>query len=131
MPLHPDTRACLTCETMLRGRIDKKFCDDYCRSAYNNQQYQANRGLSFLRKVNNVLRKNRRILEDLVPAGEDVCTVARARMVKKGFNFNYLTSVVSRNGLVYHFCYEYGYMAVDAENYRVIKRMELKKAARK
>ena len=98
MPLEPDTRACLTCETMLRGRIDKKFCDDYCRSAYNNQQYQTDRGLGFIRKVNNVLRKNRKILEELAPASADTYTVSKARLVKKGFNFNYLTCVLSRHG---------------------------------
>jgi hypothetical protein len=125
MPLEPDTRACLTCETMLRGRIDKKFCDDYCRSAYNNRQYQENRGLSFIRKVNNILRKNRRILEELAPPGEDTFTIPRARMVKKGFNFNYLTCMQAREGVLYHFCYEYGYIPFGKDHYYVIKKMEL------
>jgi hypothetical protein len=31
-----DTKTCLQCGTELRGRIDKKFCDDQCRTAYNN-----------------------------------------------------------------------------------------------
>lgn len=127
MPIPPDTRACLTCETMLRGRIDKKFCDDYCRSSYNNKQYQENRGLSFIRKVNNVLRKNRRILDELVPAGEQTCRVPRARLVKKGFNFNYLTCLWSGpDGVVYHFCYEYGYLA-ERDWYQIIRRDEIVK----
>ena len=125
MPLEPGTRACLTCETMLRGRIDKKFCDDYCRSAYNNRQYQENRGLSFIRKVNNVLRKNRRILEELVPADADTFTVLRSRLVKKGFNFKYLTCMQVREGMLYHFCYEYGYIPLDKEHYQVVRKLEI------
>lgn len=125
MPLEPDTRACLTCETMLRGRIDKKFCDDYCRSAYNNRQYQENRGLSLIRKVNNVLRKNRRILEEMEPEGAETFTVLRSRLVKKGFNFKYLTCIQVREGSLYHFCYEYGYIPLDKEHYQVIKKVDM------
>ena len=125
MPLPPDTRACLTCGNMLRGRIDKKFCDDYCRSTYNNMQYQEDRGLSFIRKVNNVLRKNRRILEELVPPGEETSRVQRAKLVKKGFNFNYLTSAWSGpEGEICYFCYEYGYL-VEKDWYHIIKKEEI------
>jgi hypothetical protein len=127
MPIPPDTRACLTCGEMLRGRIDKKFCDDYCRSAYNNRQYQQHRGLSFIRKVNNVLRKNRRILEELMPAGAEAQTISKARLVKKGFNFNYLTCVRAREGVTYYFVYEYGYVPEEQENFYVIRWLELVK----
>jgi hypothetical protein len=127
MPIPPDTRACLTCGEMLRGRIDKKFCDDYCRSAYNNRQYQENRGLSFIRKVNNVLRKNRRILEELMPAGAEAQTIPRARLLKKGFNFNYLTCIHPKEGMLYHSCYEYGYILVEKDSFYVVRRLEMLK----
>lgn len=126
MPLEPDTRACLECGEMLRGRVDKKFCDDYCRSAYNNQQYQEHSGLSFIRKVNNVLRRNRRILEEMMPAGEETAKVQRIKLVKKGFNFNYLTSAwVASDGATCYFCYEYGYLPENAEWYHIIKKEEI------
>jgi lysozyme family protein len=112
---------------MLRGRIDKRFCDDYCRSAYNNQQYQQNRGLGFVRRVNNVLRKNRRILEELVPAGAEMAKVPKSRLVKKGFNFNYLTceQASGAEGVVYQFCYEYGYLA-ESDCYIIKKEEKMK-----
>jgi hypothetical protein len=31
-----ETKTCLFCEKPVKGRSDKKFCDDYCRAAYNN-----------------------------------------------------------------------------------------------
>jgi len=30
-------RLCLDCGEAIRGRADKKFCNDQCRSNYNNQ----------------------------------------------------------------------------------------------
>ena len=27
---------CLQCDKVIRGRIDKKFCDDWCRNNFNN-----------------------------------------------------------------------------------------------
>ncbi len=37
MPLPAEIKTCLTCGAPLIGRVDKKFCDDYCRSMYNNK----------------------------------------------------------------------------------------------
>ena len=30
-------KKCLECESPLVGRVDKKFCSDYCRNSYNNK----------------------------------------------------------------------------------------------
>ena len=61
---------CLTCDKPLKGRSDKKFCDDYCRNNYNNQLKSIT--TNQMRNVNNALGKNRRILEELIPAGEEM-----------------------------------------------------------
>jgi len=34
-------RKCLHCDHVLKGRTDKKFCDDYCRNTYNNPTIKA------------------------------------------------------------------------------------------
>ena len=81
MPLEPDTRACLTCETMLRGRIDKKFCDDYCRNSYNNQLKASKNNL--VRNINNALGKNRRILESFFKHGEDTAKTTKEKLLEK------------------------------------------------
>ena len=31
-----EKRECLECREPVKGRVDKKFCSDYCRNAYNN-----------------------------------------------------------------------------------------------
>ena len=59
-----ETKTCLQCGKTLRGRADKKFCDDYCRNNYNNQ-LKANTN-NYVRNINNALGKNRRILEKYI-----------------------------------------------------------------
>ena len=39
-------KVCTLCSKTLKGRSDKKFCDDYCRSAYNNERKGAVNNLS-------------------------------------------------------------------------------------
>lgn len=126
MPLPPDTKSCLTCGTTLAGRIDKKFCDDYCRSMYNNKVYNSNRGASTIRKINSILRKNRRILEELLPPEEEGAKVMKQQLKGKGFKFSYHTSAYAHaNGAVYYFCYEYGYLVLDNDVYYVVRRNEI------
>ena len=61
-------KLCLECETPLIGRIDKKFCNDMFRNSYNNLlNKDAN---EYVRKVNVILRKNRRILSSLMNGSE-------------------------------------------------------------
>ena len=64
-----ETATCLNCEKTLKGRTDKKFCDDYCRNSYNNQLKASKNNL--VRNINNALGKNRRILESFFKPKED------------------------------------------------------------
>ena len=104
-------RNCLTCNAELRGRTDKKFCDDYCRSSYNN--YRSIPAKPIIRTINAVLRKNRRILEELLDHQPHV-RVQKADLVEKGFDFRYLT-YFSREatGSCTFGCYEYRYRIMN------------------
>ena len=78
-----DEKTCLSCGKAVRGRSDKKFCDDYCRAAYNNDLKSAVN--NFMRNVNNALGKNRRVLESLLPDGEPTTKASRDKLIEKGF----------------------------------------------
>src|SRR5690349_19192918 len=82
-------KTCLTCYKPIRGRIDKKFCDDYCRSTYNNRIN--GEGAPYLRLINSTLKKNRRILEDLFPPTESAMKLHRTKLLESGYNFKYTT----------------------------------------
>ena len=118
-----ETKTCLLCEKPLKGRSDKKFCDDYCRAAYNNDLKSA--ANNNIRNVNNALGKNRRILESLLPDGEQMVKANRDKLLHLGFQFKYMThTYTNQKGNVYHFCYEYGYLPLENNWFLIVKRKE-------
>jgi predicted nucleic acid-binding Zn ribbon protein len=101
---------CLECGETLRGRSDKKFCSDQCRTSYNNQLKQETNSL--VKKITYTLRKNRRILSDLNPNGKT--KIHKKTLMDMGFNFNYYTNMYrTKNGNTYYFCFEQGYLLID------------------
>lgn len=79
---------------------------------------------NFVRNINNILRKNRRILIELNPAGKSI-KVHRDRMVEKGFRFSYFTNTYkTRAGKEYFYCYEQGYLELENNMYALVIRQE-------
>lgn len=116
-----EQKVCLECGSKIIGRADKKFCSDQCRVAYNNR-LNSNE-TNFMRNVNNVLRKNRRILIDLNTTGKS--RVSREKLHEKGFDFSLFTSTyITKEGSVYHYCYEQGYLQVDKNWYLLVVKKE-------
>ena len=103
------------------GRIDKRFCSDQCRNTYNNRNNSdAN---NFVRNVNRILKKNRRILNQLNPEGK--AKAHRSKLNDLGFNFNYYTSTYkTQKGAIYFFCYEYGYIVLENDFLFLVKNRE-------
>jgi YHS domain-containing protein len=112
-------RKCLECGDDFKGRSDKKFCSDFCRNAYNNREN--NYTNNTIKRINFILRKNRRIMEELNPEGK--ITVSGKKLRDLGFNFDYFTNIYrTRNGNEYYFCYEQGYIKLDKDFYTLVKR---------
>jgi hypothetical protein len=118
-----EAKICTECGEVIKGRADKKFCDDACRSAYNNKLNSDSSAL--MKNINNILRKNRRIIEELTPANEGKITVGLKKLQDRGFNFNYHTHIyTTKAGANYMFCYEYGYLSLENDLYMLVKRKE-------
>ena len=118
-----ETKTCMQCGKALRGRSDKKFCDDYCRNNYNNQlkAYSNN----YVRNINNALGKNRRILETALPANEDIGKITKQKLLHWGFQFKYIThTYTNKKGNTYFFCYDYGYLPLENDLFLVVRRKE-------
>ncbi len=111
-------RECLDCASPLRGRTDKKFCDDQCRSNYNNR---LKAGASpALRQVNAILRKNHAILTRL--CSKSKIRLKKDDLLRNGFDLTYHTHLYNtRNGNTYYFCYDYGYLRLDSEVFLLVK----------
>ena len=114
-----EKRLCPECGEVLNGRIDKKFCSDMCRNAFNNKINSDS--TNYVRNINNCLRKNRRILEENL-VGEKT-TLSKQKLIDKGFNFKYFTNqIITKNNRAYFFCYEFGYLPLENELILIVKR---------
>ncbi|MCE3229759.1 MAG: hypothetical protein K0S32_4310 [Bacteroidetes bacterium] len=117
-----EQRKCLECNEIIKGRIDKKYCNDMCRNSFNNRLNSDSN--NYVRNINNTLRKNRRILEAFLNENEKI-TVPKQKLMDKGFNFSFYTNqTVSKNNNQYLFCYEYGYTGLEKDITLIIKREE-------
>ncbi len=112
-------KQCLECGEKIVGRIDKKFCSDGCRNAYNNNVNKDSKNL--IRNTNNRLRKNYRILEVLNP--DQKTKTSRGKLIELGFDFNYFTSIyTTKAGAIYYFVYNQGYLPLEGDYYALVKR---------
>jgi len=112
-------KTCLECGEKIVGRVDKKFCSDYCRNAHHNNLNKDRKNL--VRNVNNQLRKNYRILEEFNP--NEKTTISKNKLLARGFNFEYLTSIyTTKTDKVYYFVYDQGYLPLENEIYALVKR---------
>ena len=114
-------KSCLECGTQIIGRIDKRFCSDQCRNTFNNRQ---NSDLTnYIRNINNALRKNRRILMELNPAGK--VRISRDKLLVRGFDFScYTSTYTTKEGSQYFYCYEQGYLPLEKNYYLLVVKKE-------
>ncbi len=120
MTLLKNTAICLQCGKPMKGRADKKFCDDYCRNAYNNLLRSSTN--KQVKVINNILIKNRRILESMIAAGEHTAKTTKATLLKQGFRFTHHTHMyTTRSGSTYTYCYDYGYLPLENDWYLVVR----------
>lgn len=120
-----EEKVCLECGGKISGRADKKFCSDQCRVTYNNKLNRDE--TAYMNNVTNILRKNRRVLLELNTNGKT--KVNRDKLNDKGFDFNYFTSQYkTKDGAVYNFCYEQGYLPLENNWYLLVVKGESPKS---
>lgn len=113
-----EKRLCPVCNEPIIGRVDKKFCSDQCRNAFNNERYSVSS--ANVQKVNRLLKKNYSILKLLNSSGKT--KVKRSKLLQEGFDFNYITGIYeTQKGTTYRLCYDQGYLSLSDEIYLLIK----------
>ena len=114
-------RVCLDCSNTLRGRTDKKFCDDQCRSNFNNLKKAGQQ--SCIRPINSILRKNYAVLSRIC-IGKKVRTT-KNNLLLNGFNPDYHTHLhQTQTGNTYFFCYDYGFLFLNKDEILIVKKIE-------
>jgi hypothetical protein len=113
---------CTECESILRGRIDKKFCSDACRTLYHNRKNS--QFSDALRLIDKRLKANRKILMRLYHAiPSDAKMVPVKHVENLGFTFNFYTHIDMDSDKEIIFCYEYGYQKVDDKKVQLLKQL--------
>ena len=116
---------CLQCDkTLSQGRSDKKFCNDYCRQAYNNKRKEAEN--KEIRHINLALKRNRRILKTLLKE-KDEMIADKDTMMRAGFLFEFHTHHVisKKKSNEFIFCYNYGYHEIEnGARFKIVKRFD-------
>ena len=93
---------CENCGKELKGRSDKRFCDDSCRNTFNHKaRIPDNEVFS---PVVNILKKNRAIL--FKAFDEPQKTFTKLQLLELGYNFNYCTDRRTIQGSEYYFCFD-------------------------
>lgn len=119
-----NNRNCLQCGKALLGRMDKRYCDDYCRTMYNNQHAANN---DAIRIVNRLLRHNRGVIERILgPERKDI-HISPIHLVNQGYHFNYHTHVYAEQGQEYVCCYDYGFCRLAEDRLILFRQSEMLK----
>jgi len=114
-----EQKKCPECDKNIIGRADKKFCSDYCRNSYNNKLNQS--ATNQIRNINNQLKRNWRILEELNPTEKR--KIHKNKLEEKGFNFSYFTSIyTTKKNATYFFVYDQGYLALENDYFILVKK---------
>ena len=113
-------KTCQNCSKPLKGRADKKFCDENCRNQYNNT---INSDVNAeMRNIQNILRKNRRILVKVL-GNKDKLKTSLKKLTDLGYKLNYLTQLYrTKTGTEYQYCFEYGMMILDDNMVLIVKK---------
>lgn len=114
------TKTCSECGNPLGpGRSDRKFCNDICRTAYNNRRRGdsiAEPVISYrqeaFEKIFKILTTNQEMLM-MYDIYKEPPYMFRD-LLGKGFNPKYFTSERLIEGLLFKFCFDYGYHVTES-----------------
>ncbi|WP_285060037.1 hypothetical protein [Pedobacter ginsengisoli] len=112
-------RLCACCNMKIKGRPDKKFCSDQCRSRYN-YTYKMSEAKDSFDNIDKILRNNRAILSMLYSKGKK--RVNKNFLIAKGFDFEYYTNIrLTEMQNLYFSCYDIGYSIINDLEVLLIK----------
>jgi hypothetical protein len=111
------SKSCLQCNRVIRGRFDKKFCDDTCRNTYHLAKHRALE-TPVVKNINSTLKHNRNILLTIAPAQKNYIVIKAIELIRMGYNFHYHThyTQLGKNTLVC--CFDVGF--IELKNHVLI-----------
>ncbi len=112
----------MACGKPVKGRSDKKFCNEYCRNHFNNQRKARHTLNHYVKSVNSILIRNRTILESLLAEDAASIRTSAQKLQLQNFQFSYYTHQQTLSGgKTCYCCYDYGYLPLNNDRYLVMK----------
>lgn len=112
--------ACIYCKKPVIGRSDKKYCNDHCRSEYNNRKKRTVNPDCSINRINSILIQNRLVLSRIT-GNHKTLRVSNEQLITEGFHFNFYTHTVKGNEQLKYFCYDIGYVRTDGNEVIIYK----------
>ncbi len=117
-------KTCLHCHDSFRGRSDKKFCGDYCRNSYNNQQKA-----HLHSHQKNILQRLQRNYEVLAKYFSHETSgpirIKTQKLTNEGVNWIYCTETRSSLNRIRVFgCFEFKYFLLNDQYVIILKDSE-------
>ncbi len=117
-----ENKSCINCGNKIKGRTDKKFCNENCRNGYNNRLHADRNNL--IRNINNALGRNRRILAEIAGEPEKASNVPLQRLMSRGYHPHFFTHKLKcKKGREFIFCYDYGFHRQQNDRCIIVKHV--------
>lgn len=111
-------KTCTECGTEYQGRRGKKYCSETCKATFNNRIARKKRKKQKGKNevtgdIHKTLWANRKILKTLLEV-ERVEEITKEDLLKRNFDFNYITRFsIINNNKTHFFIYDYGYYFLE------------------
>ncbi|WP_316848968.1 hypothetical protein [Pedobacter agri] len=115
------------CGKPFEGRSDKMFCSDQCRNRARRDQLKDERWNApvFYSKVSEILQRNHKILQELYTEKGDSTVVTDFLLRNNGFNFEFITRILSTFKGIYRFCFDYGWLELENGKILIVKNEKM------
>lgn len=105
-------KKCPVCNADVKGRKDKIYCSETCKSSHQYENRTKNE--SFYLHVDRQLKINRKILKRYNHTG--YTTLRKEVLLQQGFDPRFFTHYwKNQKGQVYLFCFDYGFLEIKRE----------------
>ncbi len=112
---------CKVCQKEFRGRKDKIFCSLKCKNDYHVTLRAVTKKTAY--PLDKVLHRNRSILLEIMGPKAIKKKVRRAELVKKKFQFKYLTHFnINSKDKMYHHVYDFAWMEFSDDEVMIIRQ---------
>lgn len=112
---------CKICKKTIAGRKDKIFCSVNCKNYYHLNLRRVT--LNEVKEIDKILHRNRSILLELMGKNATQKKVKRLMLVKKNFQFKYLTHLhINSQGKTYHHIYDFAWMEFSNDEVMIVRR---------